>query len=330
VDVEYYEKLLERFLRKCQDLYQEEAEYRIKLIEVLSLRDELVAEIEDSKNLLDENDIDSLSLSATLEAKYAVLENRDKLLQIIPKLYEQKSVYDEQITNIKKDLKNAKKLSSELKGMLQEVKDQLSLQDVIKSQASKQVEVTFDEQINELLQKIGELDVARTQLSKEIAKYEDKKRAKEINDKFKVSLQFAQAELAIKDPKVGTILQYGPISKSETGSRAPRAILAYHYALLKTIEDKSTSPMLPVVIDSPKQQDPDPHTTKKLFDLCINGLSTNSQLIIGSVSFERETNQFKTLTMTEKYSLLKEEHYDQVYQEIMPLYQQAVLSQPNH
>ncbi|HCE4727719.1 AAA family ATPase [Vibrio parahaemolyticus] len=326
VDVQYYEELLERFLHKCQDLHKEETEYRIKLIEVLSLRDELVAEIEESKRQLDENNIDSLPPSAGLEARYAVLEHRDKLLQIIPELYEQKSVYDDQITKIKEDLKNAKRLSSELKEMLKEVKEQLSLQDVINSQASKQVEVTFDEQINELLQKIGELDVVRTKLSKEIAKFEDKKRAKEINDKFKESLKFAQTELGIKDPKVGTILQYGPISKSETGSRAPRAILAYHYALLKTIEDKSTSPMLPVVIDSPKQQDPDPRTTKKLFDLCIDGLSTNCQLIIGSVSLERETNQFKTLTMTDKYSLLKPELYNQVYQEIMPLYQKAALS----
>ncbi|MGV2839279.1 AAA family ATPase [Vibrio cyclitrophicus] len=326
VDVEYYEELLERFLRKCQELHQEETEYRIKLIEVLSLRDELVAEIEESKRQLDENNIDSLSPSAGLEAKYAVLENRDKLLQIVPELYEQKSVYDEKITSIKEDLKNAQKLSSELKGMLQEVKEHLTLQDVIKSQASKQVEFTFDEQINELLQKIGELDVARTELSEEIAKFDDKKRSKEINDKFKESLKLAQTELGIKDPKVGTILQYGPISKSETGSRAPRAILAYHYALLKTIEDKSTNPMLPVVIDSPKQQDPDPHTAKKLFDLCIDGLSTNSQLIIGSVSFEKATDEFKTLTMIEKYSLLKTNLYDEAYQQIMPLYQQAVLS----
>ncbi|TOP09776.1 hypothetical protein CGH22_25480, partial [Vibrio parahaemolyticus] len=77
--------------------------------------------------------------SAGLEARYAVLEHRDKLLQIIPELYEQKSVYDDQITKIKEDLKNAKRLSSELKEMLKEVKEQLSLQDVINSQASKQV-----------------------------------------------------------------------------------------------------------------------------------------------------------------------------------------------
>ncbi len=326
VDIEYYEELLERFLSKCQLLHQEETEYRIKLIKVLSQRDELAAEIDESKRQLDEHNIDSLSPSASLEAKYAVLANRESLLQIIPELYDQKSLYDNQIAKIKENLKSAQRLSSELKDMLQEVKEQLTLQDIIKSQASKQVESTFDEQIDELLQRIGGLDIARTKLLAKTAEFDDKKRASEINEKFKESLRFAQTELGIKDPKVGTILQFGLISKSETGSRAPRAILAYHYALLKTIEDKSTSPMLPVVIDSPKQQDPDPHTTKKLFNLCIDGLSANNQLIIGSVSYERETDELKTLTMTEKYSLLKEHLYDEVYQQVMPLYQKASLS----
>lgn len=222
-------------------------------------------------------------------------------------------------------MKNAQRLSSELKGLLQEVKGQLTLQDVIKSQASKQVECTFDEQINELLLKIGKLDVARSRLSEEIAQYNDIKRTKEINENFKGYLRFAQSELGIREPKVGTILQYNTVSNSETGSRAPRAILAYHYALLKTIEDKSTNPMLPVVIDSPKQQDPDAHTAEKLFDLCINGLSTSSQLIIGSVSFDRSTDGFKILTMTNKYSLLKTTLYNEAYEEIMPLYQKATL-----
>ena len=325
VDVDYYEELLERFINKCQDLNQEETEYRIKLVKILSLRDDLASEIEESKRLLEENDVDSLPSSARIETKYAVLENRDKLLQIIPELYEKKSGYDDQIISIKEDLKNAQHLSSDLKSMLKEVKEQLTLQDIIKSQASKQVECTFDEQINELLQKIGELDVARAKLYEEIAKYDNKTRTKEINERFKEYLRFAQSELGIKDPKEGTILQYGAISKSETGSRAPRAILAYHYALLKTIEDKSTSPMLPVVIDSPKQQDPDQHTVKKLFDLCIGGLSTNCQLIIGSVSFDRRTDGFRMITMTDKYSLLKTCLYEEVYQEIMPLYRQAAL-----
>ncbi|WP_300357515.1 AAA family ATPase [uncultured Pseudoalteromonas sp.] len=326
VDVEYYEELLERFLNKCQELHQEETEYRIKLIELLSHRDEIVSEIEECKRQLDDNDVDSLSPSAGLDAKYAVLANREKLLQIIPELYEQKSVYDEKIVNIKEELRSAQKLSSELKAMLQEVKEKLTLQDIIKSQASKQVEFTFDEQIKELYEKIGQLNANKNTLTEKISEFTDTKRTQEINDKFKESLNYAQTALGIQEPVLGTILQYGNITKSETGSRGPRAILAYHYALLKTIEEKSTIPMLPVVIDSPKQQDPDKNTTKKLFDLCIDGLSKNNQLIIGSVSFERDTDEFRTLIMTDKYSLLKPNLYDEVYEQIMPLYQQVAFS----
>jgi AAA15 family ATPase/GTPase len=324
VDVEYYEELLERFLSKCQDLHQEETKYRIKLIEQLSHRDDVVSEIDECKRQIDDdNYVGSLSSPEELDARYVVLANREKLFQIIPELYEQKSQYDENISTIKGELRNSQKLSSELKTMLQEVKGKLSLQDIIKSQASKQVELTFDEQIKELHEKIGELNTNRRTLDGKISEFTDKNRTKKINDKFKESLLFAQTELGIQDPEMGTILQFGKITKSETGSRAPRAILAYHYALLKTIEDKSTIPMLPVVIDSPKQQDPDPDTIKKLFDLCINGLSNKNQLIIGSVSFERNTDQFKSLTMSNKGSLLKPSLYDEVYEQIMPLYRLA-------
>ena len=153
-----------------------------------------------------------------------------------------------------------------------------------------------------------------------MSEYANKKRTTEINSEFKKHLKFAQTELGIKNPFVGDATKHFAITKSETGSRAPRSVLAYHYALLKTIESRSSIPMLPVVIDSPKQQDPDKNITKKIFDLCVNGLSKDNQLIICSVSFDREIDQYKNLKMTNKYSLLQEGLYDEVYDQIMLLY----------
>ena len=191
---------------------------------------------------------------------------------------------------------------------------------MIISQASKQVENTFYEQIDQLTEEISELNSNRDAITENLAKYTNRKRTVEINKEFKDYLSFAQAELGIKNPVVKNAIQYTAITKSETGSRAPRSILAYHYALLKTIESRSSIPMLPVVIDSPKQQDPDKHITKKIFDLCVNGLSETNQLIIGSVSFDRNIDDFHTLEMTDKYSLLKEELYDEAYEEIKFFY----------
>jgi len=204
--------------------------------------------------------------------------------------------------------------------MLQEVKEKLTLQDFVDSQASKQVECTFDVEISELTEAIGALDMQKNSLDEKLSEFASKKRTKDINDYFKGYLKFAQAQLGIKDPVTGTIVQHSTIVKGETGSRAPRAILAYQYALLKTIEDKSTIPMLPVIIDSPKQQDTDDDTAEKIFDLCIDGLSQKNQLIIGTVSFDRKAGSFNTLTMTDRYNLLKSDLYEEVCAEIMPLY----------
>lgn len=332
VDIGYYEMLLQRFLDKSQKLHQEETDYRLRLIEALSYRDEVAAEIEECKLQLEENDVSSLSKAVDLDDKYAVLKNRDILLDLIPKLYEQKFDYDQRIDDIKEELKEAQKTSSELNTMLRKVESELTLQDVIKSQASKQIECTFDEQINELLKEISELNHERDNLVDTLSKYSNRKRTTEINNEFKGYLSFAQAELSIKNPVIKDATQYTAITKSETGSRAPRSILAYHYALLKTIESRSSIPMLPVVIDSPKQQDPDEHITKKIFDLCVDGLSGSNQLIIGSVSFDRNIEAFHTLKMTSKYSLLQEDLYDEVYDEIRTLYRaiHMIESAPSH
>ena len=204
--------------------------------------------------------------------------------------------------------------------MLQNTSGELTLQDIIRSQASKEVEYTFDQQIEELAQEIDYLNVSRHKLVIEMSEYANKKRTTEINSEFKQHLKFAQTELGIKNPFVGDATKYYSITKNETGSRAPRSVLAYHYALLKTIESRSSVPMLPVLIDSPKQQDPDKSITKKIFDLCVNGLSKDNQLIICSVSFDRNIDEYKTLEMTNKYSLLTEDLYDEVYEQIMLLY----------
>lgn len=326
VDVEYYEKLLDSFLVRCQALYVEETDYRVQLIEALSRRDQISIEIEEYKKQLRDNDVDSLSTMLDLEAKYAILRNKEQLMQTIPNLYEHKIGYDKKISRIKQDLKQAQKLSFNLKLMLQEVKEQLTLQDFIKSQASKQVEFTFDEQIAELSENVGQLVFRKEELTNKISEFTNTSRTQEINNRFKHHLNFAQVELDIQPPISGTVLEYGKITKSQTGSRAPRAILAYYYALLKTIEEKSTIPMLPVVIDSPKQQDTDEHTAKKIFDLCIDGFSGRNQIIIGTVSFDREADGFRILNMINKYSLLQTDLYEEVYKQIMPLYQKTIES----
>lgn len=324
VDIDYYEELLQRFLGKCQSLNEEETEYRIKLLELLTNRDIVANEINECKAQLEDNQIDSISTSVQIDAKYQILENRDSLLKVIPDLYEQKLNFESEISLVKEKLRDSQKLSSELNEMLREIKGKLSLQDIIKSQASKQVESTFIEQISELNEKIGRLTAEQKELTDKRDTYTDSQRTKKINSEFKSFLQKAQDAIGIKDPTTGTITQYSKITRSETGSRSPRAIFAYHYGILKTIEKWSTIPMLPIVIDSPKQQDLDAKITRKLISLCTDDLASDNQLIIGSVSLEDNMHGFCEIELKNKYSLLNSEMYEEAYAKIIPFYKQSI------
>lgn len=326
VDIDYYEDLLGKFLDKCNALNLEESKYRVKLLEALSLRDSVNQEIEDCRLQLNENDMNSLSGYEDIETKYHVLESRDKLLTILPELYEQKSALEEEISSLKSKLRQSQELSIELNDMLCEVKNELSLRDVIRSQASKEVEFTFDDQIKELLEKIGLLTVAQNEYLEKEKEFTDKKRTKKINDEFKGYLSKAQDNLSIQEPVVESIVRYSRITRSETGSRNPRTIFAYHYALLKTIDKFSTFPLLPVVVDSPKQQDLDPKLTENLISLCTEDLATKSQMIIGSVALENNMHGFNQIELTEKYSLLNEGAYEEAISEIIPFYKEIMLN----
>lgn len=322
IDIEYYQDLLDKFLSKCRELNEKESEFRLNLLSLLSSRDSIVSEIEVCRSLLENFDDQS---TTDVAEKYHMFENREQILEIVPQMYDEKQVLDDQISSIKEELKQSQTLSAELNLMMQEVRGELTLQDVIKSQASKEVEFTFDEQIKSLHEKIGIQKTALDSLIEEQGKFTDKKRTQDINDSFKSFLAIAQEKLGIGSPIIAPLIQYVKITKSKTGSRGPRSIFAYHYGLLKTMEKHSTVAMLPIVIDSPKQQDLDTEGTEKLIDLCTEDLGKNNQIIIGAVSLESNMHGYHQIELTKKYSLLKFDDYEKAFNEIMPFYEKGIL-----
>lgn len=321
IDISYYQDLLDKFLLKCRELNDKESAFRFELLNLLSSRDAITSEIDVCRSLLD-NFGDHTNSDAV--EKYYMFENREKVLEILPQMYDEKQVLDTKISILKEKLKLSNALSLELKSMMLEVRGELTLNDVIKSQASKEVESTFDEQIIKLNEDIGNHTAALNELITKQNAFTDKNRTRRINDDFKYFLEKAQKELGIGSPIIAPLIQYGKITKSKTGSRSPRSIFAYHYGLLKTMEKHSTVSMLPIVIDSPKQQDLDTESTEKLIALCTNDLGFNNQLIIGAVSLESNMRGFHQIELTEKYSLLKTNGYEVALNEIMPLYEKVL------
>lgn len=325
VDVEDYKESLDEFLKKCQQLHAEEFEYRVSLMEVLSERDRISNEILSAKNWLagieENSEIDDLD---PIE-KYQVYDNKMSILDGLAKLYHEKSDLDARIESIHKQLNEAKLLSLELKKMMSEIKKELSINDIIESFANKKLKSTLGEQLLFLESEIGKQSIVLNNFGIRKKKLLDKKRTSKINDFFKKNLTSSQSRLDINNPVIAPIVQYSKITQSKTGSRAPRAIFCYHYSLLHTMSEHSTVPMLPIVIDSPKQQDLDRSETEKVISLCTDSLAKLSQVIIGASSLEANMHQFNKIELGKKFSLLKEEFYSDAYAEINSFLQLSLM-----
>ncbi|EGJ4000980.1 AAA family ATPase, partial [Salmonella enterica] len=244
--------------------------------------------------------------------EYNYINHRDEMLKNIAVLADEKSKIEENIPKLNQKLEESRAASEALQALILETQSEITLHDVIKSAAYHEIESTFVSQLDELFVEIGRKEGELTELQEELEVYNDKKRTVKINDCFKEYFAKALKELGVENTKVGGLSSYNNITKGKTGSRGPRGIFAFHYALLSVMKSNSSVENMPIVIDSPKQQDLDPEHTHKLIKLCLDGFSLTNQIIIGTVGYESFMDGFNSIKLENKYHLLNDEHYDNV------------------
>ena len=133
--------------------------------------------------------------------------------------------------------------------------------------------------------------------------------------------------LALLDVHSLTTNDYGNIGGTfkDTGSELPRAILAYQLAFLHTMVEFSSSPMCPVVIDSPLQQDQDDQNISRILKFIIEQTPTNLQLVLGTVSMHGLAFDGTVIETENKNRLLRRELYEASLNDLDP-YLDAILS----
>lgn len=329
VDLDFYKSKLERILNEYSNLNLVQTEYRLNLLRLYSRKNFLESELKEITAIIDnEFEIsnfrdDNVAYSVN---EYNYINHRDEMLKNIAVLADEKSKIEENIPKLNQKLEESRAASEALQALILETQSEITLHDVIKSAAYHEIESTFISQLDELFVEIGRKEGELTELQEELEVYNDKKRTVKINDCFKEYFAKALKELGVENTKVGGLSSYNNITKGKTGSRGPRGIFAFHYALLSVMKSNSSVENMPIVIDSPKQQDLDPEHTHKLIKLCLDGFSLTNQIIIGTVGYESFMDGFNSIKLENKYHLLNDEHYDNVYSQLMPLFERVMLS----
>lgn len=201
--------------------------------------------------------------------------------------------------------------------LLDEQRGEIKLRDMLKDESERIVDATIYAErgtIDESIIGWKILEQEASALMRSHSSIKTKSRIVEFYsnklNKFALELgvDFGQAAKKSVSPKI-----------NETGSYGPRAMLAYHFALLHTIQEFTTSCLCPVVIDTPLQQDQDEKNASSIISFALKNRPHDMQLILGTVSLHGAKYSGHSIQTISKYSLLKEEEFTEVNNHIQPL-----------
>ena len=332
-DISSFEKEINELLIQINKIQEKAEKYKNELAEeynrlsYLKYQKQIIeeskkenhADYEFATNSISEENIECPTCGALynngFSERFSIAKDEDScdsmLIEIIKEIYE----VEKDIENKKQALSTDSANITELKKVLEIKKEQITLKDVIDNESRINARRTIKEEIikSERLQIDIENEIQiKNAILKEI---EDPERIREIKAFY---IESMRKNLFSLDVNTLSEKDYKSIiSKiSEIGSDLPRALLAYYYAILETIYNKSTTTRFPIVIDSPNQNAQDEDSLKRMYKFIIEKKPIGSQLILGTEELGDLEYPGKVIELNNKYHLLQKEYYDEVYNEM--------------
>lgn len=200
--------------------------------------------------------------------------------------------------------------------LLESRKGELKFKDVVSSLGAESAFAAFEEERKQIQAAIDAVVLTVDALETKMNELRSLKRTKAILADFRE--HYAASRIALELHSVPTKTMQLTSRPSLSGSGGPRSILAYYAAIWRTVQGKSGTYDVPVVIDSPNQQAQDDFNLPAVLSFIAKDLPAGMQLIVGletptDFSFDREE------TLTEKYRMLTERDWEATLKLIEPL-----------
>lgn len=200
--------------------------------------------------------------------------------------------------------------------LLDSRKGELKFKDVVASLGAESAFAAFEVERKLLQATIDSLVLTVNALENKMNELRSLKRTKAILKDFRE--HYAASRIALQLPAVPTKTMQLASRPSLSGSGGPRSILAYYAAIWRTVQGKSGTYDVPVVIDSPNQQAQDDLNLPAVLRFIAKDLPAGMQLIVGletptDFSFDREES------LTVKYGMLTERDWESTLALAAPL-----------
>lgn len=226
---------------------------------------------------------------------------------------------------VERDIDREKKGIAEFQGrtktlnkILSETRGKIKLQDMLKDESQRMLDRTIAAEQTTIQEGINLWLGKEREASEKMKEYYSPNRKKDILRFYRDKLTAFATELGVHF--VDAVGKTVAPKINETGSYGTRAFIAYHFAVLHTICEFSTSCLGPIVLDTPLQQDQDKQNADAILRFIRDRRPAGTQLIMGSVSLHGVDYPGRKIEPDEEENLLQADEYADVSAYITPLF----------
>ncbi|SHR09597.1 chromosome segregation protein [Mycobacteroides abscessus subsp. abscessus] len=251
----------------------------------------------------------------TFAERFSIAQDEDNCQDLLIKLKEETKELDVKIAKEYENYNYHNNETVKIKALLEKRQGEIKLKDVLQHEGKKELKQILETEISELRNEIAEFEDEIKELKEGLKMIEDKKRQQEIKNQYYHKMKSNLLKLEVHTMEEGSYKAIASTIK-ETGSGLPRALLAYYYSILHTMNKYSTSIFCPIIIDSPNQQDQDEENLNKMMEFIFSEQPEDSQLILGLVELGEYEFDGEVIELTEKYHLLQEKPFEELSKEV--------------
>jgi len=335
IDINAFKKEIDKLLVHLRTLKAQEDRYRKNLIKQKSheafLDNEITVVNKSIREISKDYDhsLKDLDGEITCPTCNAVYENSmvsrfgflgdiDTCRGLLADYIDDKKSITKNVSKLEHQLNLQRSKVREITSLLDEKKGKVRLKDLIKNESSKQVKKIFEKSEADYADKISKLEIEAADLKGNRLNLNNKERKESIISRFNSLIDTFFIKLNVQ-----TLNSSGfndiPLSVKSQGSDTPRALLAYYYAMLFTSQEFTSLPLLPLIIDSPNQQDQDAINRNKIIQLIFDNTPEEYQLILGTVDLHGVEYNGHIISPSNKLNVLNKDDYDETYKVIAPL-----------
>ena len=334
IDVANYQNEIERLLAQCNALQADEQRIRDEMLQIENRKAVIERQINITQAAADELGKDFSFAAEKLDdevecptcgaeyhngfaERFGIAADEDRLRTLLLEMRDERKacvVEMEQKLVIAGHVANRVKDITEL---LEARQGEVKLRDVLRSEGKKEVRTVLRGELDDLNTQIGAIDGEIEDAESEMKEYTSRQRTKQIKDyylgRMSLYLQMLQVTELSEDGYKEVHCRI-----KETGSDLPRALLAFYFSILKTIEKFSTTTLCPIVMDSPKQQDQDEENWRRILEFIRDQRPPESQMIVALVDDLGIDLGGDVIELADERQLLQKSEYEAVAAKLRP------------